>query len=57
MATKMIKTTNRVDPMIYAYTTPEITRHDGWTKIGYTEKDVDTRIKQQTQTADIRYHE
>ena len=52
-----IRTSKRVIPMIYAYTTPEIRRHDGWTKIGYTEKDVDTRIKQQTHTADITYHE
>ena len=42
--------------MIYAYTTPEITRHNGWTKIGYTEQDVETRIKQQTHTADIKWN-
>ena len=48
-----IKTAKNVTPMIYAYTTPEIARHDGWTKIGYTEQDVETRIKQQTHTADI----
>ena len=42
--------------MIYAYTTPEIARHDGWTKIGYTEQDVQTRIKQQTRTADIIFN-
>ncbi len=51
-----IKTAKNVTPMIYAYTTPEIARHDGWTKIGYTEQDVETRIKQQTHTADISYH-
>ena len=34
--------------MIYAYTTPEIKRHDGWIKIGYTENDVNKRLKQQT---------
>lgn len=51
-----IKTTKRVVPMIYAYTTPEIKRHDGWTKIGYTEQDVDTRIRQQTHTADVKWH-
>ncbi len=39
--------------MIYAYTTPEIKRHDGWVKIGYTENGVDNRIKQQTGTADV----
>lgn len=51
-----IKSTKSVVPMIYAYTTPEIHRHDGWTKIGYTEQDVENRIKQQTHTADIEYH-
>lgn len=51
-----INTTKSVVPMIYAYTTPEIKRHDGWTKIGYTEQDVDTRIKQQTHTADVEYN-
>lgn len=52
-----IQTAERVVPMIYAYTTPEIKRHDGWTKIGYTEQDVDKRIYQQTHTADVDYHE
>lgn len=40
--------------MIYAYTTPGITYHDGYIKIGYTEQDVDTRIYQQTHTAGIK---
>lgn len=48
-----IKTTERIIPMCYAYTTPEIARHDGWVKIGYTDKqDVDKRIKQQAHTLD-----
>ncbi len=51
-----INTAKNVTPMIYAYTTPEIARHNGWTKIGYTEQDVETRIKQQTHTADINWH-
>lgn len=50
-----IKTSKKVVPMIYAYTTPGVTYHEGWTKIGYTENDVETRIKQQTHTADIIY--
>lgn len=59
MAMKKIElqTAKRIVPMIYAYTTPEIKRHDGWTKIGYTEQDVDTRIAQQTHTADVEYKE
>lgn len=51
-----INTAKSVTPMIYAYTTPEITRHNGWTKIGYTEQDVETRIKQQTHTADVKWN-
>lgn len=52
MAAK-IKTVERVIPMCYAYSTPEIHRHDGWVKIGYTEKqDVTDRIKQQAHTLD-----
>ena len=53
MADIKIKTADRVVPMIYAYTTPGITYHDGFIKIGYTEQDVDARIKQQTHTAGI----
>lgn len=57
MAAIKVKTAKRVIPMIYAYTTPEIKRHDGWTKIGYTEQDVDKRLNQQTHTADVEYKE
>lgn len=43
-----------VVPMIYAYNTPGVTYHDGWTKIGYTDRQtVQERIKQQTHTANI----
>ena len=55
MEKPIIKTTKKIIPMCYAYTTPGITYHEGWTKIGYTERDVDTRIKEQTQTANIIY--
>lgn len=53
---QIIETTAPAVPQIYAYTTPEIARHNGWTKIGYTEQDVRERIKQQTHTADVRWH-
>ena len=49
-----IQTTERVIPMIYAYTTPEIIRHNGWVKIGYTDKQsVEERVKQQGKTIDV----
>lgn len=45
----------KVEPMIYAYDTPGVTYHDGWIKIGYTDKQTpEQRIKQQTHTADIQ---
>lgn len=51
-----IKSYERIVPMIYAYTTPDISYHDGWTKIGYTEKQsVEQRIRQQTHTVDVRF--
>lgn len=53
MAQISLQTAKKVVPMIYAYTTPEIDRHDGWIKIGYTEKGVDKRMAQQTHTADV----
>lgn len=56
MAGEQIKSFKSVVPMIYAYTTPGVPAHDGWTKIGYTERDVDKRIREQTHTANIAYH-
>lgn len=51
-----IQSFKRVVPMIYAYNTPGVVYHDGWTKIGYTEKQTPAqRVKQQTHTADIRH--
>lgn len=55
MAKININTVQKAVPMIYAYTTPEIASHNGWTKIGYTEQDIEKRLKQQTHTADIKY--
>ena len=51
-----ISTARAVTPKIYAYTTPGVTYHDGWIKIGYTERDVERRIREQTVTADIRFN-
>ena len=58
MAFREIKlnTTKQAHPMIYAYSTPQIAAHNGWTKIGYTEmQDVLDRIKQQTRTSDTEF--
>ena len=49
MEVAKIQSFSRVVPMIYAYNTPGVSYHEGWTKIGYTEKQTVTqRIKQQT---------
>ena len=55
MAVINIKTAEKVTPQCYAYTTPGVTYHDGWTKIGFTERDVETRINEQTHTAGIEH--
>ena len=54
MESPKIETTYAVVPMCYAYSTPGVEYHEGWTKIGYTEIDVAKRIYQQTHTAGIR---
>lgn len=53
MAAINIKTSSKVIPQCYAYTTPGVPAHDGWTKIGFTERDVETRIKEQTHTVGV----
>ena len=55
MAVIKIKTATKVTPQCYAYTTPDVPAHDGWTKIGFTERDVETRIKEQTHTVGIAH--
>lgn len=53
MSRVKLHTSTQIFPMIYAYSTPQIADHNGWTKIGQTEKqDVTERIKQQTHTSD-----
>lgn len=50
-----IKTSSKVIPQCYAYITPGVPAHKGWLKIGFTERDVETRIKEQTHTAGIAH--
>ena len=42
-------------PTVYAYEFVDVVSHHGYIKVGYTERDVDTRIKEQLHTAAIRY--
>ncbi len=55
MAEIDINTTRKVTPQCYAYTTPGVPAHDGWTKIGFTERDVETRINEQTHTVGVEH--
>ena len=55
MAAINIKTTSKVTPQCYAYITPGMPKHNGWTKIGFTERDVEKRIKEQTHTVNADY--
>lgn len=55
MTEPKISTTKEVIPVCYAYTTPELRKHDGWTKIGFTERDADERIREQVSISDLDY--
>ena len=55
MAAIQIKTASKVVPQCYAYTTPGVPAHEGWTKIGFTERDVETRINEQTHTVGVAH--
>ena len=55
MASTTIKTINQASPSIYAYITPNDMLKKGWVKIGYTERDVESRIKEQTHTSDTKF--
>lgn len=55
MTEAKISTTKEVIPVCYAYTTPELRKHDGWTKIGFTERDADKRIREQVYTSNVDY--
>ncbi len=45
-----------VVPTIYGYTLPDVADHNGYIKIGYTDReDTDTRIKEQLHTAAIPF--
>ena len=54
MSAPNIQSFVKVEPMIYAYDTPGVSYHDGWIKIGYTDKQTpEQRIRQQGGTIDI----
>ena len=44
-----------IEPAIYAYRLPGVQSHKGYIKIGYTERDVQTRIKEQLGASHVPY--
>lgn len=45
----------QVTPTIYAYALNGVTSHNGYIKIGYTDRDAETRIREQLHTSGIAY--
>lgn len=45
----------QVTPTIYAYSLEGVASHDGYIKIGYTDRDVETRVREQLHTSGIAY--
>ncbi|MDD3051443.1 MAG: GIY-YIG nuclease family protein [Candidatus Cloacimonetes bacterium] len=43
------------NPTIYAYELVDVLTHKGWLRIGFTDRDAQTRIKEQLSTAAIQY--
>lgn len=44
-----------VTPTIYAYTLPDVPTHRGYLKVGYTERNVEERVREQLHTSGVRY--
>ena len=44
-----------ITPTIYAYKLDGVDSHKGYIKVGYTERDAATRIKEQLHTSGVKY--
>lgn len=44
-----------ITPTIYAYKLNGVASHDGYIKVGYTERDVEVRVKEQMHTSGVPY--
>lgn len=54
-AQDLLRTRVEETPMIYAYEHIGVPSHAGWLKVGYTTRDVETRVKEQNLTGNIKY--
>lgn len=43
-----------VTPTIYVYNLPQVTTHKGYVKVGYTDRDAETRINEQMHTSGLK---
>lgn len=43
-----------VTPTIYVYNLPQVSTHNGYVKVGYTDRDVETRINEQMHTSGLK---
>lgn len=45
----------QVNPTIYAYELVDVKSHEGYIKVGYTQRDVDERIQEQLHVSAVKY--
>ena len=53
--TNFFKERPEVRPTIYAYKLVGVSTHEGYIKVGYTDRDVETRVKEQMHTSGVPY--
>ena len=55
MAAEFFQQRPEVHPTIYAYELKGVSTHEGFIKVGYTERDVGQRIAEQVRTVGVPY--
>ena len=55
MATEFFQQRPQIHPTIYAYSLVGVASHNGYLKVGFTERDVDTRVKEQVHTVGVPF--
>ena len=45
----------QIHPTIYAYSLPGVASHSGYLKVGFTERDVETRVREQVHTVGVPF--
>ena len=55
MANDFFQQRPQIHPTIYAYSLVGVASHNGYLKVGFTERDVDTRVKEQVHTVGVPF--